>query len=129
MKNFIIYILVFLFLSKIHAIGANGEEHYNSPADMRVARKISHIEGVSEVAVLSHNKRVLVGIRLDRNVAEDLVKKGTILAIESELKDIRKTVIEIETNKALDIIELAYCMEGNIKKQALIKRFNHLIET
>ena len=122
--------ILFLFLLQIAAISeSDTNDAYNSAANMRAARKISQIGDVYEVAVLSCKKYALVGIRTKTNNFSEDINTAARLAVQGELPHIRKITVEIETDRALDIIELAHSTKLRMKKQFLVRRFYSLINS
>lgn len=119
--------VVFLLLQLL-IYGEMGTERYNNEKNLHVVRKISKLEGVCEVAVLNRGKGVLVGIRLDEETKYDMIYNETMRIISDEFPKSKKVMLEIETDKALDIIELSYYIGTDIKNRVLTQRFNQLLD-
>lgn len=127
-KILIIFTAVLMTATSIYSETAT--ERYNSEQNLAAVREISKIDGVCETAVLSRGKKVLSGIRIDartQNTANyELVYNDALRVLYTSFPKAKKIILEIETDKALDIIELSYCIDSNIKKGVLVKRFNYL---
>ena len=94
---------------------------------MRAVRSISRLEGVREVALLSRGDGVLAGILLDKKEQHETVYNEAMRLISQNFPQTEKIVLEIETDKALDIIELSYYIGTDLKDTVLIQRFNYLL--
>ena len=127
MKKFFAIICAALFLSAAIIYGENGTERYNNEENMRAVRSISRLEGVREVALLSRGDGVLAGILLDKKEQHETVYNEAMRLISQNFPQTEKIVLEIETDKALDIIELSYYIDTDLKDAVLIQRFNYLL--
>ncbi len=127
MKKFLTVICV-LLLSVLIIYGENGTERYNDERNMQTVRSISKLEGVSEVALLSRNKTVLAGILIDKKEMAEAIYNEAFTMVSEKFPDAKKIVLEIDSDKALDIIELSYYIGGDLKDRILVKRFNYLIQ-
>ncbi len=127
MKKFFVIICAALFLSAAIIYGESGTERYNSEENMRAVRSISCLEGVCEVAVLSRGDGVLAGILLDKKELSETIYNEAMRLISESFPKMEKIVLEIESDKALDIIELSYYIGTDLKDAVLIQRFNYLL--
>lgn len=90
----------------------------------RLAKELSAIEGVWEVAVLQRDGAVLVGLRCQREDCDRVRIKARRLA-----KDYFPTctrIIGVEDNTALEITQLAYLLQSDLHEDVLKSRFRYL---
>lgn len=127
MKKFLTIICSTLLVSAAVIYGESGTERYNSEKNMHAVRSISMLEGVCEVAVLSRGDGVLAGILLDKKELGETIYNEAIKIISESFPEAEKIVLEIETDKALDIIELSYYIGTDLKDAVLVQRFNYLL--
>lgn len=127
MKKIFVIVFAALFLSIAIIYGESGTVRYNSDKNMNTVRSISGIEGVCEVAVLSRGNSVLAGILLDKKEFDETIYNEAMRIISESFPETEKIVLEIETDKALDIIELSYYIGTDLKDAVLVQRFNYLM--
>lgn len=104
-------------------------ESYNNQENMTLARNIAVLSGARRVAVIGDKKGVLVGIALPSGTGE----RGKIREL-SEMAAKRvypkaKIMVEIQTEKAEKIFNLASYLEKGIPDEILKSRATYLLQS
>lgn len=104
------------------------EERFNDRQIMDAVKKISSIAGVTEVAVLSQNRKILAGILAESTAENENIMLRAEEIIKKSFPGIVVRKIFVEDDTALDIIELSYYVESDLEPKILKKRFDYLAD-
>ena len=126
-KNFFILFVAFICVFELVRADIINEK-FNNEESLYAVRKIAQIKGVCEAAVICRGNKAIAGVRLDMPVDESKVYSRALTAVKTSLPRAKHIVVEVETDKAYDIIELSYCIDTDMKKSVLKRRFNYLFQ-
>lgn len=121
------FILIVLCIS---ACAANwyDQERGNDKAHIDVARQISSLEGVDSAAVISRDGYVLAGIVLIPEADGEYVGGWAEELLKTTFPKAKEIRVFMGDKNALDVVELSFCMDTDIKEDMLIQRFDFLMK-
>ncbi len=104
-------------------------ESFNSEANMKMARAIAYQSEAKRVAVIGGKDGVLIGISLPSGVGNRSKIREEAEKTAKKQYPKSKIVVEIQTDKAEDIISLASYLEKGIPHKILKLRERYLLKT
>lgn len=125
-----IFLTVFIFITLCLTVqGAKwyDEERGNDKAHIDVARQISSLEGVDSAAVISREGSVLAGIILLNDADEGYVGQWAEEMLKTTFPQAKEFKVFMGDENASDVVELSFCVETDINKKLLMKRFDFLM--
>lgn len=105
------------------------KESYNDEKNMYIARKIAAMSETKRVAVVETYDGVLIGIALKAGTGGRNLLHASAKAAAEKYYPNSKIQIEIQTQKAEDIFNLAACLERGIPESVLSSRIRYLLKT
>ncbi len=127
-KNFVIVFVLIILCLSVQAAKWQNAERGNDKAHIDAARHISSIEGVKWAAVLSCDGRVLAGITLLPGADKGYVGEWAEEFLKTDFADAKKIRIFTGDENARDVAELSFCIETDMNRKLLKKRFDFLVE-
>ncbi|MBQ7959951.1 MAG: hypothetical protein IJ285_01900 [Clostridia bacterium] len=128
-KIFVLLVMAFsVLVQSVYGVKELIRESGNDAAHIEVAKELNRIEGVAEAAVISCEKKILVGITVFENA--DIKNVGSVAReiVAKRFSKIRKCRINIGNSDAMNVIELSGFIETELDKKMLKKRFEFLVE-
>lgn len=129
MKNFLYYIGIFAAFITAAAVSVNAAncgERYNNTKNISAVREIAKEEEVCDAAVLSRGGCVMTGVLLENRENIDEICKTVSQIIKKYYPNMKKIIVAVDDDKALDILELSYYIDAEMDSKILVKRFNAL---
>lgn len=129
-KKFFILLFSFIFVmfQSVCAVKALVREYGNDTAHIEAAKELNRIDGVAEAAVVSCEKRILVGISVFDGADLKNIGKEARMVIATRFSKIKQCRINVGNTDALKIIELSGFIETDLDRNMLKKRFEFLME-
>ncbi len=103
------------------------DERFNDRQIMDAVKSVSKIAGVTEVAILSQNGKILAGILTENTEDSQYIVLKAEEIIKKRFPGIVSRKVFAEDDTALDIIELSYYVESDLEPEILRRRFDYLM--
>lgn len=127
-KIFLIFFISVMLCLTVQAARWQNAERGNDKTHIDAARQISAIEGVEWAAVLSCEGRVLAGITLLPGADKEYVGEWAEEFLKTDFADAKKIRIFTGDENARNVAELSFCIDADMNKKLLKRRFDFLIE-
>lgn len=133
-KIYLIFAVIMLFVFMSNRANVNVfkedigfEERFNDRQIMDAVKSVSEIAGVTEVAILSQNGKILAGILAENTEDSQYIVLEAEEIIKKRFPGVVSRKVFAEDDTALDIIELSYYVESDLEPEILRRRFDYLM--